>query len=113
MESSCWVAAASADPKSCALMAETAGLAVRDEHVRADVTEGERHAVDVLSAMLERAGLPAADARGRASLTASALDGITLRIAVEPTWAARPTLNALIATLRTSAKRPRTTVRRS
>lgn len=94
-----WVAAASEDPRSCALMAEIAGLAVRDGIVRADVTEGERHAVDVLSATLELAGLPVTEARGRASLATCTLDGITLRIAIEPTWDARPALNALIATL--------------
>jgi AcrR family transcriptional regulator len=108
-----WVAAATEDPRSCALMAEIAGLAVRDGQVRADVTEGERHAVDVLSAALEQAGLPAVEARGRASLATCALDGITLRIAIEPTWDARPALNTLIATLRSTANKPRTTARRS
>jgi AcrR family transcriptional regulator len=103
-----WVTAASEDPQSCALMAEIAGLAVRDGRVRADVTEGERHAVDVISATLERAGLPTAEARGRAALATCTLDGITLRIAIEPTWDARPALNALIATLRSSGNKPRT-----
>jgi AcrR family transcriptional regulator len=108
-----WVAAASHDPRSCALMAEIAGLAVRDGEVRTDVTEGERHAVDVLSATLERAGFSAVEARERASLTTCALDGITLRIAIDPNWDARPALNAIIATLRNSPNKPRTTARRS
>lgn len=101
-----WVADASDDPRACSLIAEIAGLAVRDARVRADVTEGEGHAVDVLAETLERAGLPAAEARGRAALVTCTLDGIALRIAIEPTWDARPALNALIATLRSSKDKP-------
>jgi AcrR family transcriptional regulator len=107
-----WVNAATDDPRACALIAEIAGLAVRDPHVRADVIAVEQHGIEVLSAILERAGVQAAAARAHASLAVCTLDGIALRIAIDPLWDPRPALDALVVCVRSSSPTRQTSASR-
>lgn len=90
-----WIEIALADRAGCALVAEIAAEATRDEAVGAVVRAAEADVIDRVAGLVAGA-FPDRDPTALAVLLVSALDGLVIRISCDPAFDPRPATAALI-----------------